>query len=142
MNIKNGQRVCIHYTGRHSNGKVFDSSVDRDSPLYFVVGSGALLPNFEKAVTQMKVGEKKSFDLTSDEAYGDRSDDAVQAIPREHFSPEMDLKAGETVTGTAPNGQPVQAKIVSIETETVTLDFNHPLAGEDISFEVEVLSVE
>ncbi len=61
MNINNGQRVCIHYTGRHADGKVFDSSVERESPLYFVAGSGALLPNFEQAVCSMQVGEKKSL---------------------------------------------------------------------------------
>ena len=142
MNIKNGQRVCIHYTGRFANGNVFDSSVDRESPLYFVAGSGALLPNFEQAVCNMKVGEKKSFGLTSEEAYGPRQDDAVQSVPREHFSPEMDLKVGERISGKSPNGQPIQAKIMSVQDDSVTLDFNHPLAGVDITFDVEVLNVE
>ena len=142
MNIKNGQRVSLHYTGKLADGTVFDSSRERKSPLHFVFGSGVVLPNFEKAIGSMLVGDKKTFNLTSDEAYGQHIEEAVQALPKEQFGQDLELKPGTPISGTSPDGQPIRAMIISCEDETVTVDFNHPLAGKDISFDVELLSLE
>ncbi len=142
MNIENGQRVSLHYTGRLTDGTVFDSSIERGRPLHFVVGAGVVLPDFEKAVCTMQIGEKKTFDLTSEQAYGPYHKEAIQEMPKERFGDDLDLTEGTMLSGTAPNGQPIQAKILGVKEDVVTLDFNHPLAGKDINFEVELLSIE
>ena len=142
MNIKNGQKVNIHYVGTLKDGTEFDSSRARGNPLSFTVGSGQILPAFEKAVQQMTIGETKSFSLKPEEAYGDIMPEAIQPVPRASFAPEVNLKVGEMVSGQAPDGKPIQATIESIDEDVVMLDFNHPLAGKDINFDIELLSID
>ena len=91
MNIKNGQTVNIHYVGTLKDGTEFDSSRTRGNPLSFKLGGGQILPAFEKAVQQMKVGETKSLSLKPTEAYGEVNDQAVQDIPKTSFGPEVEL---------------------------------------------------
>ena len=142
MNIKNGQTVNIHYVGTLKDGTEFDSSRKRGNPLSFTLGGGQILPAFEKAVQTMKIGERKTFSLTATEAYGEVVTEAVKAVPKTSFAPEMKLEIGEMVSGQSADGRPVRAKISSIEEETVTLDFNHPLAGKDLDFDIELISVD
>ena len=142
MKIKNGQKVNVHYVGTLSDGTEFDNSRTRGTPLVFELGSGNVLPAFESAIKAMSVGDTKKFSLTADQAYGQPRDEAVQAIPKNRFDGEMELEVGQAVAATTPDGQPIRAIIRSIEDESVTLDFNHPLAGKDINFDVELLSVE
>ena len=142
MNIKNGQTVNIHYVGTLKDGTEFDNSRTRGNPLSFTVGSGQILPAFEKAVQQMKIGETKSLSLKPDEAYGDIVPDAIQPVPRTSFAPEVTLQVGEMVSGQSPDGKPIQATIESIDEDVVILDFNHPLAGKDINFDIELLSID
>tara|TARA_R100000315_G_C5184436_1_gene107193 strand:- start:199 stop:627 length:429 start_codon:yes stop_codon:yes gene_type:complete len=142
MNIKNGQKVNVHYVGTLKDGTEFDSSRKRGNPLSFTLGSGQILPAFEKAVQTMDIGERKTFSLTATEAYGEVLAEAIQSVPKTSFSDQVKLEVGEMVSGQTPNGNPIQAKISSVEEETITLDFNHPLAGKDLSFEVELLSIE
>ena len=142
MNIKNGQKVSLHYTGKFNDGTVFDSSKERNSPLHFIVGSGVVLENFENAIKTMNVGEKKTFNLTSEEAYGPHMDEGVQDLPKEQFHKDMEFAPGAHISGTSPDGRPIRAIIVSENEDSVTVDFNHPLAGKDITFDVEILGVE
>tara|TARA_A100001011_G_C14237861_1_gene811888 strand:+ start:496 stop:924 length:429 start_codon:yes stop_codon:yes gene_type:complete len=142
MNIKNGQTVNIHYVGTLKDGTEFDSSRTRGNPLSFKLGGGQILPAFEKAVQQMKVGETKSLSLKPTEAYGEVNDQAVQDIPKTSFGPEVELTVGNIVHGQSPDGNPLRAVIKEIKEAEVTLDFNHPLAGKEINFDIELLSVE
>ena len=142
MNIKNGQTVNIHYVGTLKDGTEFDNSRTRGNPLSFKLGGGQILPAFEKAVQTMAVGERKTFSLTPSEAYGEIVKEAFQPIPKASFAPDVDLEVGGMVSGQAPDGKPLQARIQSVEDETVTLDFNHPLAGKDINFDIELLSID
>ena len=142
MNIKNGQTVNIHYVGTLKDGTEFDNSRKRGSPLSFTFGDGKILPAFEKAVQTMTIGERRDISLTATEAYGEVRTDAIQAMPKTSFSSDINLEIGETVHGQTPEGRAVQAKISSIEEDTIMLDFNHPLAGKDINFDIELLSVE
>tara|TARA_Y100001970_G_C14199181_1_gene840055 strand:- start:1578 stop:2006 length:429 start_codon:yes stop_codon:yes gene_type:complete len=142
MNIQNGQTVSVHYVGRLNDGTEFDSSVQRGEPLKFEFGSGQILPAFEEALKQMEIGEKKSFSLTPDQAYGPVYDQAIQTIPKKQFGENVNLSPGEMVHGKGQDGQEVQAIIQSVTDENVILDFNHPLAGKDINFDIELLSVD
>ena len=142
MNIKNGQTVNIHYVGTLNDGTEFDSSRSRGNPLSFKMGGGQILPAFEKQVQQMSVGERTTFSLKPQDAYGEINDEAVQDVPKTAFGPEVELVAGHMVKGQAPNGQPVQAVIREVKEQEVTLDFNHPLAGKEINFDIELISVE
>jgi len=142
MKIKNGQTVNLHYVGTLNDGTEFDNSRSRGTPLKFEFGSGQILPAFEKAVSSMVIGESKKFSLTPDEAYGQVRPDAVQSLPRTQFGAVDDLSVGAKVSGQNTAGQPIQATIKSVNDDMVTLDFNHPLAGKDITFDIELLSVD
>tara|TARA_R110000851_G_scaffold25240_7_gene72863 strand:- start:3352 stop:3780 length:429 start_codon:yes stop_codon:yes gene_type:complete len=138
--VEIGNTVIIHYTGTLNNGTEFDSSRNRDA-LRFEVGAGQVIPGFETAVVGMTEGESKEFTIPSDEAYGKQNDAAVQEIPKNRFPDGFEGTVGETVTGKNATGQDFAATIISEQEETVTLDFNHPLAGEDLTFQVELVSI-
>jgi peptidylprolyl isomerase len=142
MNIKNGQTVNIHYVGTLNDGTEFDNSRTRGTPLSFKLGGGQILPAFEKAVQQMTIGEKKTLSLKPTEAYGEVQDEAFQDIPKTSFGPQVELTVGNIVHGQTPDGNPLRAVIKEVKEEEVTLDFNHPLAGKEINFDIELLSVE
>lgn len=138
--VENGNTITVHYRGTLSDGKVFDSSEGRD-PLGFEVGSGQVIAGFDNAVVGMNIGESKTITLNADQAYGQRNDDAVQEVSKERFPEGYSANVGETVTGQDGNGQAFAARIIGEQEETVTLDFNHPLAGEDLTFEIELVSI-
>lgn len=140
MVIKDGSTVSVHYK-LTVDGEVADTSEGREA-LKYAQGSGQMIPGFEKALTGMKKGEKKSFELSPEEGYGVRSDEAVQKVPREAFK-EMDgLMSGMVVGLQSPDGQDLQAVVAAIDDNEVTLDLNHPLAGKKLNFDVEVVEVE
>ena len=129
-----GEKVAVHYTGTLDNGEVFDSSRQRE-PLEFTVGAGQMIPGFDAAVNGMTVGETKTVRLEPSDAYGERSDDAIIELPAEG-APEG-LEVGDQVqmnTG-------ARATVLEVTDATVTLDLNHPLAGEALTFEIELVSV-
>jgi FKBP-type peptidyl-prolyl cis-trans isomerase 2 len=140
MKVTTGQNVSVHYKGTLSDGTEFDNSRTRGEPMSFQVGSGQLLAGFNDAVVGMAIGETKTVTLESKEAYGDPRPDAIQEIPRTAFAPDFEFEIGGTVQGNGPAG-PFIAKIQAVQTESVTLDLNHPLAGQDLTFEVELVSV-
>jgi len=138
--VENGNTVSVHYTGTLTDGTQFDSSRGKD-PLSFQVGNGQVIPGFDNAVVGMTVGESKTFTIPVDEAYGPKNEEAIQEVSKDRFPEGYDAQVGQTVTGQNEIGQNFQALIIAEAEGTVTLDFNHPLAGQDLTFDVELVSV-
>jgi FKBP-type peptidyl-prolyl cis-trans isomerase 2 len=136
--VSEGKSVKVNYT-LTVDGKVMDSSNGR-GPLEFKAGSHQMIPGFEKAVIGMKAGEKKSFKVSPKEGYGLEDPKAIRDIPKNQLPPEMTPKVGMTLTAQA-NGQRVPVRIVEIKKDTVVMNFNHPLAGKTLHFDVEVLEI-
>ncbi len=137
---KNGDTVKIHYTGRLQDGTVFDSSSDRE-PLKFNIGSGQVIPGFEEAVTGMVVGEKKTTQVSCDKAYGERNPSMVMVVDREHVPSEIEPEVGQRLEVGSPNGELLAVTIVDVNEENITLDANPPLAGEDLTFDIELVEI-
>lgn len=137
-----GRKVKVHYTGTLDDGTKFDSSIDRGEPLEFVCMAGQMIPGFDKAVESMNVGDTITVHLEPSEAYGERSEEAIQTIPLANIPGAEDLPVGETVFLQGPNGQPFPAKVAAMDDTTVTFDMNHELAGKPLNFEIELLEAE
>ena len=135
-----GDTVRVHYTGTLDDGTVFDSSTGRE-PLEFTLGEGRVIAGFEEAVTGMEVGETKTSRIDADEAYGPRREDLLLDVPREQIPSEIDLQVGQQLTLQQPNGQAVPVTVAEFSDETVTLDANHPLAGEALTFELTLVEI-
>ena len=140
--IKEGHNVKVHYKGTLEDGTEFDNSKLRGQPIEFQVGAGQMIKGFDSGVRGMGLGEVKTFTIPSNEAYGDVNPEAIKEYPKNVFPPDFNFTVGGTVHGTTPTGQPAMARIVSYADETVILDHNHPLAGEDLTFEVEVIEID
>ena len=138
MTTTNGQNVSVHYRGTLEDGTEFDNSRVRGQTLDFTLGSGNMIEGFNNAIVGMTVGESKTFTLEANQAYGPRNEEAVQNVPRSSFEPGFEFVVGEIIRGQTPDG-PFVAKILSTQDDTITLDFNHPLAGENLTFEVELM---
>ena len=138
--VTSGNTVSVHYKGTLNDGSQFDSSYDRGEPIQFTIGEGQMIPGFEKNVVGMSIGEAKEFTLAPADAYGDHNPAAIQEVPKQMFPNDFAFQVGEIVQG-EQNGNPLIAKIVSEQDETVTLDFNHPMAGQDLTFNIEVVSL-
>lgn len=139
--VKNGDKVKVHYHGRLTSGETFDSSEGRD-PLEFEVGSGMVIKGFDDGVTGMKVGEKKTINIPADDAYGEINPDMVIEYPRSQFPPQIELKVGEQLVMSSASGQQFQVRIAEIKDDVVLLDANHPLAGEELIFDIELVGIE
>ena len=139
--VEHGQKVKVHYRGTYSDGEEFDSSYSRDIPIEFEVGAGQMIKGFDSAVNGMSEGEKKTITLTPEMAYGDHRADAVQKVQKRAFPADFEFEVGEMVQGNTPNG-PFVAKIAALEEDEVTLDLNHPLAGKELNFEIELIEIQ
>lgn len=139
MPAQDGQTVLVHYRGTLADGSEFDSSRDR-APLQFTVGTGEVIPGFDEAVRGLEVGESKTVTIPAAQAYGEASDEATREFPLDAFpqTPEV----GWMVELEADDGQRLPATIVEVTEDHATLDFNHPLAGQDLTFEIELVSIE
>ena len=137
---KAGDTVAIHYTGTLADGSQFDSSEGRD-PLRFTLGSGQIIAGLDAAITGMSQGEKKSVTIAAAEAYGDHRPEAVQAVPRAQIPAETPLEVGGGLQVQTPDGQTIPVTVTSVTDEEVTLDANHPLAGKDLTFAVELVEI-
>ena len=135
-----GDTVRVHYKGTLNDGTCFDNSEGRE-PLEFVVGEGQVIPGFDAAVTGLEIGEKTTVTIPAAEAYGEHSGEGVQTFPRDAFPPDSDPQAGWAVELAGPDGQKVPAIIKSVSDEEIVLDFNHPLAGQDLTFEIELVEI-
>ncbi|NOD36696.1 MULTISPECIES: peptidylprolyl isomerase [unclassified Ruegeria] len=138
--IKKGDTVRIHYTGTLLDGQTFDSSEGRD-PLEFVVGSGQIIPGLDSAMPGLSLGDKKRVEIACVDAYGPINPAMRQEIPREGIPDDIPLEPGTQLQMQAPDGQAVPVTVVGADEATVTLDANHPLAGQDLVFEIEVVSI-
>tara|TARA_B100001123_G_C15234305_1_gene996480 strand:+ start:728 stop:1171 length:444 start_codon:yes stop_codon:yes gene_type:complete len=139
--VTNGNAVKLHYKGTFPDGEVFDDSRSRGQTMSIMVGQGQLIKGFESALIGMAEGEIKTINLTADEAYGQPVPEAIVTAPRTAFPENFPLAEGMPVTGQSADGSPVHAKILSFTDTEVTLDHNHPLAGKDINFEIELVEI-
>ena len=135
--VKTGDTVRIHYTGTLEDGSTFDSSAGRD-PLEFQVGSGQIIPGLDKAMPGMSVGEKKTVAVPADEAYGQPN---PEAVPRGEIPADIPLDPGTQLQVQTPNGQVMPVTVVDVTDAEVTLDANHPLAGQDLTFAIELVHI-
>ena len=137
---KKGDSVVVHYTGKLADGTVFDSSRDRQ-PIQFKVGDGQVIPGVENAVVVMNAGDSKTAKIPSEEAYGPRRDDMVVTLDRSQLPADLDPKVGQRLELTQENDQTVLATITDLSEKNITLDGNHPLAGKELTFELELVQV-
>ena len=139
--IKDGDTVRIHYTGTLKDGSTFDSSEGRD-PLEFVVGAGHIIKGLDAALPGMQTGDKKSVSIDCADAYGPINPALHQGVPRDAIPDDIQLDVGMQLQMQTPQGQPMPVTVTAIDEEQVMLDANHPLAGRDLVFDFEVVSVE
>ena len=138
---KSGDTVSFHYTGTLSDGSTFDSSVGSD-PMEAKLGDGLLIPGFEAALVGMAVGDEKSFAVAADEAYGERRPDLVQVLERGVFPDGTAVEVGQMYELMNHKGDPMPVTVVAIEEDEVTIDANHPLAGQDLTFALELIGID
>ncbi|MDA7424958.1 FKBP-type peptidyl-prolyl cis-trans isomerase [Thalassococcus lentus] len=138
--VKSGDTVRIHYTGTLADGSTFDSSEGRD-PLEFEVGSGQIIPGLDRAIPGMEVGEKKVVNIAADDAYGQPNPQAMQTVPRGDIPADIPLEVGLQLQVQTPTGQVMPVTVTEVTDEQVTLDANHPLAGKDLTFSFEIVSI-
>jgi len=140
LTVKIGDKVKIDYEGKLDDGTVFDSSENHGKPLEFKLGSNQVIPGFENAIIGMKKGDKKTINIKPEEAYGSNNPDLIKKIPREDL-PEQELKPGMMLMMRLPNGAQFPATIVEVMDNEVSVDFNHPLAGKNLTFEIELVEI-
>ena len=139
--VKSGDKIKVHYHGKLTNGETFDSSAGRE-PLAFEVGSGMVIKGFDDGVTGMVVGEKKTIQIPFMDAYGPRNPEMVIEMPKDRFPADMELELGMPLVMSDGQGQQFQVTIVEIKEAAVMLDANHPLAGQDLTFDLELVEIE
>ncbi len=138
---KDGDAVTIHYTGRLIDGTVFDSSEGKD-PLPFTLGSGQVISGFEDAVTGMNIGEKKTVTIPPEKAYGERNEQMVINVPLTQVPPDIKPEVGQQLQLMGPENQPMVVVISEITDESVVLDANPPLAGKELTFDIELVTID
>ena len=139
-NAQSGDKVRIHYTGKLDDGTQFDSSRGRD-PLEFKLGDGAIIPGFEKAVDGMAVGDSKSVTIPPEDAYGERHEQLVQDVPKSALPDDIEPAVGMQLQSQTPDGQVMQLVVTGVSDDAVTVDGNHPLAGKNLNFEIELVEI-
>ena len=137
---KAGDLVKVHYTGKLTSGKEFDSSVGRE-PLEFTIGAGQMIKGFDAAMPGMKIGEKKTIEIAPEDAYGVKSDEAIIPFQKQNVPAEMKLEIGMTLTLSDQNGQPFPVVVAEIKEDVIILDANHFLAGETLIFDIELVEI-
>ena len=136
---KTGDTVKVHYTGKLEDGTPFDSSLDKD-PLEFTLGEGRIIPGFEQAVLGMNPGDSKTVDIPANSAYGPYRDDWVMVVEREQIPAEINPQVGQQLQ-VRQGEQEYVVQITDVSGSEVTLDRNHPLAGEDLTFDIELMEI-
>ncbi len=141
VKAESGDTVKVHYTGTLEDGTVFDTSVERE-PLEFTLGQGQLIPGFEQAVIGMKIGDLKTINIPADQAYGPYRDDLILVIERDQLPEGLDPEVGQQLPITQADGEVVGVMVSDVSEATVTIDANHPLAGKDLTFEIELIEIQ
>lgn len=136
--IENGNIVNVHYTGKFADGNVFDTSEGRE-PLQFEIGAGQLIPGFEGAVLGKEVGDKLTAVISAEDGYGLVNEELIVKVPLDKMPGEVEV--GQTLEASGENGQSLQVTVVEINEDNVVIDGNHPLAGKDLIFDIEIVSV-
>ena len=138
--VKEGDVVKVHYTGKLTNGEQFDSSVGRE-PLEFTVGAGQMIKGFDAAMPGMGLGEKKTINIAPEDGYGPRSEEAIIEFPKENVPADMVLEPGMPLTLSNQAGQPVPVIVVEVKDDVIILDANHFLAGQELVFDIELMEI-
>ena len=138
--VKNGDTVRVHYHGRLTNGATFDSSEGRE-PLEFQVGAGMVIKGFDSGVLEMQVGDKKTVQIPVDQAYGPKNEELVMDFPKANSPSDLSPEVGMELQMSNAQGQVFPVKVAAIGTEFITLDANHPLAGEELVFDIELVEI-
>ncbi|MFC2033851.1 peptidylprolyl isomerase [Chloroflexota bacterium] len=137
---KDGNTVKVHYTGTLEDGITFDTSRERE-PLEFTIGEGNLIPGFEEAVKGMKIGQVKTVTIPSDEAYGPPREEMIIKIGREQLPENLNPTVGQQLQMQQPNGTATVVIITDVAENEITIDANHPLAGKNLIFEIELMEI-
>ena len=137
---KSGDTVKIHYTGTLEDGTEFDSSAGRE-PLEFAIGSGQVIPGFDNAVDGMTVGDNQTVTIPAGEAYGERHDQLIQEVPKTALPEDMKPEVGMQLQSQGPDGQIMNLLVTAVEVESITVDGNHPLAGQALTFAIELVEI-
>lgn len=138
--VKENDTIKLHYTGKLSDGQVFDSSVERE-PIEFKVGEGKIIPGLEKGVIDMKVNEKKTIEIAKDEAYGEASDELFQEVKKDQLPEDIKPEVGMGLVSKNPDGSERQLRVAEVKDDHIVVDANHPLAGKDLVFDVELVEI-
>ena len=140
--VEAGNKVKVHYKGTLEDGTVFDSSYDRGEPIDVEVGTGQVIAGFDAALPGMTVGDTKTINLPPDQAYGERNEEAIVEVARKNFPENFVFTEGEVVQGTNEAGFPLVGTLQEDKGEAFVVDFNHPMAGKTLNFDIEVVDIE
>jgi FKBP-type peptidyl-prolyl cis-trans isomerase SlpA len=138
--VKQNDTVRVHYTGKLTDGQIFDSSLERE-PIEFTMGQGQLIPGFEKGLLDMKVNEKKTIEIPSEEAYGAPREELVQEVDKNQLPDEIKPEPGMGLVSKSPDGREMNLVVKEVKEDTIVVDGNHPLAGKDLIFDLEVVEI-
>lgn len=138
--VKENNTVKVNYTGKLSDGQIFDTSEGKE-PVEFVLGQGQLIPGFEKGLIDMKINEKKTITIAKEEAYGEVNSQLIQEVDKAQLPQDMAPEVGMGLVSRTPDGQEMNLMVVEVKDETIVVDGNHPLAGKDLIFDLEVLEI-
>ena len=139
--IAENDTIALHYKGTLNNGELFDSSEGRD-PLQFEVGTGQVIPGFDKAVIGMKVEENKVFTIPADEAYGQMNEELIYQVPKNAIPESLNPTPGQRLVSNLEDGRQIPVTVTEVTEESITLDASHPLAGKDLTFDITIVSVD
>lgn len=137
--VENGKVIEVHYTGKLTNGELFDTSEGRD-PLKFQVGSGQIIRGFEQALMGKNIGDKVTVNIEADDAYGQIREDLIVSVPKTQMPGEVEI--GQPLQASGENGQVINVIVKEVNEDHVTIDGNHPLAGKELVFDIEVVGIE
>lgn len=137
---QNGDTVKVHYTGTLDDGSVFDSSIGRQ-PLEFTLGEGSVIPGFESAVNGMKIGDSKTVTIPCDQAYGQRDENQIIQVPKSQLPENLNPSVGQQLQMQTMEGQVLVVTVTRVDADSITVDANHPLAGQDLTFKIELVEI-
>ena len=142
MVLNDGDKVTVEYEGKLDSGEVFDSTEKSGKPLIFVIGARQVIPGFEKQVKGMKKGDEKEFKLKSEDAYGEKKEEMMKKVPKSSLPEGQEPQKGMMLALKSQDGRQFPARITEVDKESITIDLNHPLAGQNLNFKVKIVEVE
>jgi FKBP-type peptidyl-prolyl cis-trans isomerase 2 len=138
--VQDNNQVTVHYKGTLKSGEVFDTSRERE-PLEFTVGAGQMIPGFENAVKGMQMNEVKTVTIAPADAYGETNPEMVQKVPKSQLPEGLNPFVGQQLSSKMEDGQEIIVRVADVQDDHIKIDANHPLAGEELTFEIEVVSI-